>query len=169
MIYQVMLSQSPINLSIMNKIKIKLFSLPQRVWSNICLKSFMGANPHNYYVIKIGSWFPKDCKMSHAVVSPHSMPPRNQSKKTITQHFYQKNHFHMKSTGKCHGPACPSDAWKFNQKFQTPRKLVLKFGWSMVRYPCSSFICNVLNISYHSSRCLASSYLGGIWYLIHNT
>ena len=81
----------------------------------------------------------------------------------------QKNHFHAKSTGKGHGPACASDAWKFNQKFRTPRKLVLKFGWSVVGYPCSSFICNVLNVSYHSSRCLASSYLGGIWYLICNT
>ena len=87
-----MLSRSPINLSIMNKIKIKLFLLPLRVQSTIHLQSFMGAtNPHNFYVIKIGSWFPKDCKMSHAVVSPHSMPPRNQSnKKIITQHFYKK-------------------------------------------------------------------------------
>ena len=29
-------------------------------------------------------------------------------------------------------------------------------------HPCSSFVCNVLNVSYHSSQCLASSYLGGI-------
>ena len=51
-----------------------------------------------------------------------------EQKKTITQHFYQKNRFHAKSTGKCHGPARTSDARKFNQKFRTPRKLVLKFG-----------------------------------------
>ena len=57
MIYKVMLSQSPINLSIMNKKeKIKLFLLPLRVQSTICLKSFVGAtDPQNYYVIKIGS------------------------------------------------------------------------------------------------------------------
>ena len=47
--------RSPINLSIVNKIKIKLFLLPlNKVQSNICLKSFMGvADPHDCYVIKI--------------------------------------------------------------------------------------------------------------------
>ena len=61
--HQAMLSQSPINLSIMNKIKIKLFLLPLKVQSTICLKSFMGtADPHDCYVIKTGLWYQKDCK-----------------------------------------------------------------------------------------------------------
>ena len=41
------------NLSITNKTKLKLFSLPSdKVQSTICLKSFMGAaDPHDCYVI----------------------------------------------------------------------------------------------------------------------
>ena len=33
----------------------------------------------------------------------------------------KNNHFHAKSTGKCHGPEHASDAQKFNQMFQTPK------------------------------------------------
>ena len=56
MIYQAMLFQSPTNLSIMNKTKIKLFLQPSKMVQNIIhLKSFMGAaDPRDYYVIRTG-------------------------------------------------------------------------------------------------------------------
>ena len=54
-LYQVMLFQSPTNLSIVSKTKIKLFLLPlNKVQSTIRLKSFMGAGPHDCYVTKTG-------------------------------------------------------------------------------------------------------------------
>ena len=78
-------SQSPINLSIMKKMKIKLFLLLLKVQSTIHLKSFIGAtDPHNYcYKNRIA--IPKGQQTSCTVVSPHSMPLRNQSNKKITQ------------------------------------------------------------------------------------
>ena len=64
MIFQTMLFQSPISLSITNKIMIKLFLQPLKmVQSIIHLKSFMGAaDPHNCYVIQIEMRFQRTCK-----------------------------------------------------------------------------------------------------------
>ena len=78
---------------------------------------------------KNGIAIPKGLQMSHAVVSPHSMPPRNQSnKKNLSLYISIIN---KKKTIISMANAmvqCASDARKFNQKFWTPRKLVLKFG-----------------------------------------
>ena len=66
--------------------KYKILLAPTKGVKHYTLKEFHGAtDPHNYYIKKIGLWFPKDCKMSHEVVGIIW------TKEIISQHFYWKN------------------------------------------------------------------------------
>ena len=95
-IYQAMLSRSPINFN-HEQNKDKTLLATAKGTKHYTLKEFHGGDRSlQLLCYKNRIVIPKGLQMSHApVVSPHSMPPRNQSnqKKPITLHFYQKKSF----------------------------------------------------------------------------
>ena len=65
----------------------------------------------------------------------------------------EKNHFHMKSTGKCHGQVHASVAWKFNQEFELQDNLYLNLDdlWLGI-LAAASF---AMHSMYHTTICNA--------------
>ena len=73
--------------------------------------------------------------------------------KKLSLNISIKNHFHVKATGKCHGPVHTSDAQKFNQKFELQENLYLNLDdlWSDILVAALFAMCSTYHTTLHDA------------------